>query len=178
MKHSVTQQAKEVVHYVQEVLTSQDLASNLPLIIVGYRQGGLVACCMGNAHSSRLAIKGIATIAAPLMGVPARARTPMDIRKLILDGRQGLDEIITDNPSANNARSDMYVTLLKLTIARKCPFHIRPGIMDILPKSKCLGKVHHFLRGPQAPANLPCLLIAAYHNKLSQLFPNVDDKLA
>ncbi|WP_250238676.1 esterase/lipase family protein [Cardinium endosymbiont of Oedothorax gibbosus] len=73
---SIDQQAEDLLRQVQLALMRyQKEIQPFPLIIIGYSQGGVLACILGKAYKSQLNIVGIITLNAPLMGTPLLERS-------------------------------------------------------------------------------------------------------
>ncbi|MGI2298629.1 hypothetical protein ACRRVB_02420 [Candidatus Cardinium hertigii] len=168
---SIDQQAARMVQWIKlELIRYHKDPISFPIIIIGYSQGGVLACTLGKAHKSQLNILGIITLNAPLMGTPLLERTRKDMQRFISDGAAGLQLI--DYPFTR-IKWITTIAAWAYTVARLdwAPLN---GLKDITPNSKCLKSIYRFL---QDNVDIPCLLIGTYQNDLLSLF-NIHIKAA
>ncbi|MGI2262178.1 hypothetical protein ACRRVA_02630 [Candidatus Cardinium hertigii] len=161
---SIDQQSAHILQWIElELIRYHKDTVSFPLIIIGYSQGGVLACTLGKLYKSQLNILGIITLNAPLMGTPLLERTRRDMQKFISDAAAGLEFI--DYPLARikwiNRVAGWVYTLARLDWA---PVN---GLKDIAPNSRCLKGIYKFL---QDNLDIPCLLIGTYQNDLLSLF--------
>ncbi|WP_243518829.1 MULTISPECIES: triacylglycerol lipase [unclassified Candidatus Cardinium] len=161
---SIDQQAEDIGKYIAVTLIEYGKEpSSFPLIIIGYSQGGLLACTLAQSYNNQLNILGIITLNAPLMGTPFLERSSKDVQDFISDAKKGLQLI--DYPLSRIKWS--------MTLQRWMRIVARPGwipldgLKDLLPNSPCTKNAYNFLQKNQ---KIPCLLIATYENDFSELF--------
>lgn len=164
--YSIETQGKKVFKEIKSVLGTQ--AKSFPVFLIGYSQGGLVACVLGDQYKDKLNICGIVTWHTPLGGVPVLNRNSADIEKFMDNGKDGL-QLMASCSSPDDIRKDMKSSTWLLTLAR-LPIvrFFNPGLQDMLPNSSCVQYTRSFLR--ESLHNIPCLLIAGYECDLSKLF--------
>ncbi|CDG49876.1 hypothetical protein [Cardinium endosymbiont of Bemisia tabaci] len=166
---SIDQQAARMLQWIElELIRCHKNPISFPIIIIGYSQGGVLACTLGRLYKSQLNILGIITLNAPLMGTPLLERTGKDMQKFISDGAAGLQLI--DYPLVRIKWISM-VAAWVYTLARLSWAPVN-GLKDIAPNSRCLKGIYTFL---QDNVDIPCLLIGTYQNDLLSLF-NTDIK--
>lgn len=158
---SIENQAKKVYKEIKDQLGSNTTTKSLPIYIIGYSQGGLVACKLGDKYRDQLNIYGIVTWNAPLGGVPALNKHYNDIQEFINNAQDGL-QLIISRTSANIKRNMKLATCV-LGIIRRIPLLcLDSGLQDMLPNSPCIQHVHKFLH--ESNHGIPCLLIASHEN--------------
>lgn len=161
---SIDQQTENIFQSINDHLLAcnKDLAS-FPLIIIGYSQGGVVACTLGKCFQGRLNIVGIITLSAPLMGTPLLERNRVDLKKFMDSAHQGLTLI--DYSLAKIKRSMILQTWMRiLTRPKWIGIH---GLKDIAPNSQCIKDIYSFLETNQV---IPCLLIGTHSGNFLELF--------
>jgi len=161
---SIDQQSASMLQWIElELIRYHKDPISFPLIIIGYSQGGVLACSLGKSYKSQLNILGIITLNAPLMGTPLLERTRKDMQRFISNGAAGLQFI--DYPLARikwiSRIAGWVYTLARLDWA---PVN---GLKDIAPNSRCLKGIYTFLHNN---VEIPCLLIGTYQNDLLSLF--------
>ncbi|MCT4697175.1 alpha/beta hydrolase [Candidatus Cardinium sp. TP] len=161
---SIEQQAEELLKWIQlELIRHHQEPHSFPLIIIGYSQGGVLACNLGQAYKSQLNIVCIITLNAPLMGTPLLERSRRDVQAFISQAKAGLQLI--DYPLSRIKWSmTLQVWMRMLIRPRWIPVN---GLKDIAPNSRCIQGVSHFL---QENRTIPCLLIATHQNDFLRLF--------
>lgn len=160
----IAQQAADLLRHIALNLMhyNQDLQS-FPLIIIGYSQGGVLACTLGQSYKNQLNIVGIITLNAPLMGTPLLERSCSDVQAFISHAKTGLQLI--DYPLFRMKWSmTLQAWMRLLTRPGWMPLH---GLKDIFPNSPCIKEVCSFL---EVNREIPCLLIATHQNDFSALF--------
>ncbi|TSJ80859.1 MAG: hypothetical protein NMK33_05455 [Candidatus Cardinium sp.] len=161
---SITQQAEDVFRQTQlEYKRYNKEASSFPLIIIGYSQGGVLACTLGKCYKSHLNIAGIITLNAPLMGTPLLKRSRRDLQEFIANAAAGL-QLIGYPLSRIKWSMTLQAWMLLLTRPRWVPIN---GLKDIAPSSACIEDVGSFLQDNQ---EIPCLLVATHQNDFLALF--------
>ncbi|WP_419241245.1 hypothetical protein [Cardinium endosymbiont of Nabis limbatus] len=161
---SIAQQTEDMLKWIQlELIRYNKEPSSFPLIIIGYSQGGLLACMLGKSYKSQLNIVGIITLNAPLMGTPLLERSRKDVQEFISNAEKGL--ALIGYPLSRIKRiMTLQTWMLLLTRPRWVPIN---GLKDIMPNSACVKSVSSFL---QENLEIPCLLIATHQNDFSELF--------
>ncbi len=159
---SLDQQAENLLKEVQAVYIhyKKELKS-FPIIIIGYSQGGVLACTLGKSYRDKLNIVGIITLNAPLKGTPLLERNRRDLQEFISHSEKGLQLI---DYSLSRIKQIMTLQAWMRMLIR--PRWV-PGLKDILPNSNLIKGISSFL---QDNVEIPCLLVATYENDFSQLF--------
>lgn len=168
---SIDQQAENMLKWVQlELMRYYKDPVSFPLIIIGYSQGGVLACTLGQSYKSQLNILGIITLNAPLMGTPLLERTRKDVQEFIAKAAAGL-QLIGYPLSRIKWSTTLAAWMFILVRLGWVPVN---GLKDIFPNSSCMKGIYRFLKDS---IDIPCLLIGTHQDDLLRLF-NINTQTA
>ena len=141
-----------------------------PLFIIGYSQGGVVACHLAQLYGDNLNIKGVITINSPLKGIPVLERGIIDVRYRFMPQAAAGLELVTQGTetSVSSIKQNMTLATLGLSFLRKLPLPYTRGLKDIRATSNVVQEVGDFLR--ENIHKTPFLLLGSYHNDFEELF--------
>ncbi|MBX9890459.1 MAG: hypothetical protein K2X94_04275 [Amoebophilaceae bacterium] len=188
LTQSVSNQAKNIFKEIEvELVANKQVVKTLPIVIIGYSQGGVVGCTIAKYYADQLNIQGVVTINAPLMGTSLLRRTPTDLGEFMAKAEPGLS-IVRDHVQRIYQEQEWRLTLktvpqikrtmwqstfgLKYLIGPKwMPIPYIGGLKDIFPDSSAVRQVYDFLR--RENSSIPCLLISSYQDDFADFF-NLD----
>jgi len=193
--YSIEKQAQSVFQEIQSCLASyKQSTKSLPMVIIGYSQGGLIGCMLAQHYADQLDIQAIVAINAPLMGTPILERAPSDVKQFLSKGKKGLDVIYDTVRSIHQAQGICLGTTAQIKwkmlfysgFCTGARFLMRQGwmgnrnlgvggIKDMFSNSKAIERINNFLKKDNH--SIPCLLIATYQDSFEQLFslPTADN---
>lgn len=179
LRHSIERQAEDVFDVVKKSLQAcNKLPANMPIIIIGYSQGGVIGLTLARNYADKLNICGIVTINSPIMGVPVLNCRTQDVREFIAQGKEGLklirESVISQYQQAQvrfrfpkgikHVKSNLMLSSYLLRFVRSS----FGGLRGICPNSREVCNVQEFLY--QGHKNIPCLLIGTYQDDVNKLF--------
>ncbi|TDG95531.1 hypothetical protein [Cardinium endosymbiont of Culicoides punctatus] len=174
---SIEDQAKKVFEEIENVLKNNNKTiKSFPVFLIGYSQGGLVACVLGDQYKNKLNIRSIVTWHSPLGGVPVLERNCNDIKEFINEGQDGLKNILSSSdasPDLNTAKKEMKQQACILSIGRILSCWNR-GLQDMLPGGLCIQDIRKFIR--ETNQGIPILIIAG-HGSWTELFKINDSNI-
>lgn len=167
---STAQQAQQVFIYIQQKIRQyKKEAKYLPLIIIGYSHGGIVATILSKRYRDQLHISGIVLITTPLSGVSLLARNFSTVKEFLCDAREGF-QLIGYKPSwlyqaAIRGIWPLLLLALRPSRTRSLPLY---GLQDLHPESKCIEEVRDCLNS--SLYDIPTFVVATYQDKFEALF--------
>ncbi|WP_339044414.1 hypothetical protein [Cardinium endosymbiont of Tipula unca] len=173
---SIKNQAGKILKQIHTELDACNKQSkSLPIFIIGYSQGGVLACLLGKHYRDDLNIRGIVTINSPLGGAPLLERSRSDVQRFMADAQEGLQRITSRTLSSIQKEMKLGAFALTIVSQRWIPIPCVGGLKGIFPNSSSVQDVYGFLRDGDAH-DIPCLLIAGYENDFKNLFSNISFK--
>lgn len=170
---SIKDQAEKVLRQIHTELDACNKKPKcFPIFIIGYSQGGVLACFLGKKYSGQLNIRGIVTLNAPLGGTPVLERSRNDVQRFMANAQEGLQRITSRALSSIQKEMKWQALALTMVRCRWIPIPFVNGLKGILPDSSSVQDIRRFLRGSDTN-NIPCLLIAGYENDFKNLFSNI-----
>ncbi|ROT47023.1 esterase/lipase family protein [Candidatus Cardinium hertigii] len=163
-------QAEKVLAYIQDKFIQYQTSKTLPVVLIGYSHGGVVAMLLGERYSDNLNINGIIAINAPLKGVALLKRNPKEIKEFMSEAKAsfqciGYQSSWLYKTVVVNGMVSLLLPYLQPSFRFTFPFC---GLKDLHPESSCIETVGNFLHN--GAYGIPILIIASYQDDFRKLF--------